>query len=135
MAASEVDVSRYVNAMSCVTSRYGRPAEFDCDLRDRIKYVVFELNEHLCARWPRPFLGVRALFALADEVESDAAFDKWRYQLIHKAADSGYARAQFVLGQAYGQYGIWNTMLKNRRIGFRFQPNKVILQVSGSIMD
>jgi TPR repeat protein len=46
-----------------------------------------------------------ASFALADEFESDAAFNKWRYQLIYEAAESGYAPAQFVLGQAYGQYG------------------------------
>jgi hypothetical protein len=28
MAASEVDLSRHVSAMSCVTSRYSRPPEF-----------------------------------------------------------------------------------------------------------
>jgi TPR repeat protein len=46
-----------------------------------------------------------ASFALADEFTSDADFNKWRYNLIHQAAESGHARAQFVLGQAYGQYG------------------------------
>lgn len=32
-----------------------------------------------------------ASFALADEFESDATFNKWRYNLIHKAAESGCA--------------------------------------------
>jgi TPR repeat protein len=46
-----------------------------------------------------------ASFALAHEFKSDADFNKWRYKLIHKAAESGYAPAQFALGQAYDQYG------------------------------
>jgi hypothetical protein len=46
-----------------------------------------------------------ASFALAHEFKSDADFNKWRYKLIHKAAESGYARAQFALGQAW-HYGI-----------------------------
>jgi TPR repeat protein len=44
-----------------------------------------------------------ASFALAHEYKSDADFNQWRYQLIHKAAESGYAPAQFALGQAYDQ--------------------------------
>lgn len=44
-------------------------------------------------------------FALADEFESDAAFEKWHYDLFHKAAESGYAPAQFSLGQAYSRGG------------------------------
>jgi TPR repeat protein len=48
-----------------------------------------------------------ASFALAHEFKSDAAEKKWRYDLLHKAAESGYARAQFALGQAwhYGDLG------------------------------
>ncbi len=46
-----------------------------------------------------------ASFALANEFESDAAFEKWRYDLLQKAAESGYAPAQFSLGQAYGRGG------------------------------
>ena len=46
-----------------------------------------------------------ASFAIAHEFKSDADFNKWRYQLIHKAAESGYAGAQFSLGQAYAQHG------------------------------
>ena len=42
-------------------------------------------------------------FALANEFESDAAFEKWQYELFHKAAESGYALAQFALGQAYAR--------------------------------
>jgi TPR repeat protein len=45
-----------------------------------------------------------ASFALAHEFKSEADFNKWRYQLIHKAAESGCAPAQFTLGQAW-QYG------------------------------
>ena len=41
-----------------------------------------------------------ASFALAHEFKSGAAFEKWRYDLLHKAAGSGYAPAQFALGQA-----------------------------------
>jgi TPR repeat protein len=41
-----------------------------------------------------------ASFALAGEFESDAGASKWRYNLIHKAAESSYAPAQFALGQA-----------------------------------
>jgi TPR repeat protein len=46
-----------------------------------------------------------ASFALTNEFKSDADFNKWRYPLIHKAAESGYAPAQFVLGQAYDRGG------------------------------
>ena len=46
-----------------------------------------------------------ATFGLADEFESNAAFDQWRFGLIHKAAEGGYAAAQFVLGQAYSGRG------------------------------
>jgi TPR repeat protein len=46
-----------------------------------------------------------ASFALAHEFKSDAAFEKWRYDLLHKAAGSGYAPAQFALGQAYDRGG------------------------------
>jgi TPR repeat protein len=44
-------------------------------------------------------------FALANEFASDAEFEKWHYELFHKAAESGYARAQFALGQAYSGRG------------------------------
>ncbi|MEX0806377.1 MAG: hypothetical protein WD688_24120 [Candidatus Binatia bacterium] len=46
-----------------------------------------------------------ASFALADEFGSDSAFEKWRYNLLNKAAESGYAPAQFALGQAYDRGG------------------------------
>jgi TPR repeat protein len=48
-----------------------------------------------------------ASFALAHEFKSDAAEKKWRYDLLYKAAESGYPPAQFALGQAwhYGDLG------------------------------
>jgi len=46
-----------------------------------------------------------ASFALAHEFKSDAAFAKWRYDLLHKAAESGHPPAQFALGQAYDRGG------------------------------
>lgn len=42
-----------------------------------------------------------ASFTLAHEFKSDAAEKKWRYDLLYKAAESGYPPAQFALGQAW----------------------------------
>jgi len=72
-------------------------------------------------------------FALANEFESDAAFEKWRYDLFHKAAESGYATAQFSLGQAYDQGGDLEYEPKNLPIGFHFQRNKPIPAANGSM--
>lgn len=46
-----------------------------------------------------------ASFTLAGEFGPDSAAEEWRYNLLHKAAESGYAPAQFALGQAYDRGG------------------------------